>query len=205
MQQLISINDWRNSLLDTELNTSTKLVGIALAKYFRQDKLCFPSISTLMAECSIKSKHTVIKAIDELKKAGLIKVKKGELKYVSSLQNFYEFVGVDNSASNGASNGATNGAINAPEIREKGNIGNIGNNIIHAKSKKLVSPDWKPRDTTIAKLTEKGLDADKVVDKFINSCIAKNHKYIDFDRAILTWDWSRDASLKLEQEEKCWF
>lgn len=131
MQQ-IGINDWRNALLDTELSSSAKLVGVALAKYYRQEKPCFPSLMTLMAECSIKSKHTVIKAIDELKKSGMIKVKKGELRYVSSLQNYYEFVGVDDSANDsaingatkGATNGATKGAINAPEIREEVNKGN---------------------------------------------------------------------------------
>ena len=119
------INDWRNALLDTDLPMAAKLVGVAIAKYYRADKPCFPSLLTLMDECSIKSKHTVIKAIEDLKKAGVIKVRKKELRYVSSLQNYYEFVGVDDgandSATNGASNGATKGAINAPEIREEEN------------------------------------------------------------------------------------
>jgi hypothetical protein len=126
----LSINDWRVAVFDSELNTTAKIVGLAIARYWRPDKLCYPSISTLMIDCSIKSKHTVIEAIKTLKNAGLIKIKKGELKYLSSMQNFYELVGVNdsaddgasNSAVNGASNGATkgasNGAINAPEIRE---------------------------------------------------------------------------------------
>lgn len=68
--------------------------------------------------------------------------------------------------------------------------------------KKLVSVDWYPKPETVEKLKAKGLDADKTVEKFINSCRAKNLKYIDFDRAILAWDWSKDDSVK--QEDDCW-
>lgn len=68
--------------------------------------------------------------------------------------------------------------------------------------KKLVPDDWLPNEKTIMKLNEKGLDAKKTVERFINSCRAKNLKYIDFDRAILAWDWSKDSYVK---KEKCWF
>ena len=73
-----------------------------------------------------------------------------------------------------------------------------------AKRKKLVPDDWMPKEETIAKLNEKGLDAEKTVEKFINSCRAKNLKYIDFDRAILTWDWSKDASVKANSDGYDW-
>ena len=78
----ISINEWRNALFDSELSPSVKLVGLAIARYWRPDKLCYPSISTLMADCSIKSKHTIISAIKELSDTGFIKVKKGQIKYL---------------------------------------------------------------------------------------------------------------------------
>ena len=68
--------------------------------------------------------------------------------------------------------------------------------------KKLVPLDWYPKNETVDKLNEKGLDAEKTVERFINSCRAKNLKYVDFDRAILAWDWSKDASV---QKAKCWF
>ena len=68
--------------------------------------------------------------------------------------------------------------------------------------KKLVPVDWRPKNETIDKLKAKGLDAEKTVEKFINSCRAKNLKYIDFDRAILAWDWSKDESVK---QDECWF
>ena len=93
---------------------------------------------------------------------------------------------------------STENKQNNPNVNVNVNVND--NVIIKQKKKTLVSPDWKPKDTTVAKLTEKGLDADRVVDKFINSCIAKNLKYIDFDRAILTWDWSKDASLRVKNE-----
>lgn len=120
-----NINDWRNAVFDSELNTSAKIVGLAIARYWRPDKLCYPSISTLTADCSL-SKPSVIAAIKALKNAGLIKIKKGELKYLTSLQNFYELVGVgdgkddskDNGKDNSKSNGKTNGKIILPEIRE---------------------------------------------------------------------------------------
>ena len=67
--------------------------------------------------------------------------------------------------------------------------------------KKLVTDDWFPKDDTVQKLKEKGLDAKKTVEKFINSCRAKNLKYIDFDRAILAWDWSKDASVKQNDDD----
>lgn len=68
--------------------------------------------------------------------------------------------------------------------------------------KKLVPIDWFPKLETVDKLSAKGLDTEKVVERFINSCRAKNLKYADFDRAILAWDWSKDTSV---QKEKCWF
>ena len=63
------------------------------------------------------------------------------------------------------------------------------------KRKFLVPDDWMPKDETKLKLQNQGLDVPKVVAKFINSCQAKGLKYIDHDRAILSWDWSKDASL----------
>ena len=144
------VNDWRNAIFEAELNTATKLVALAIAKYWRPDKPCYPSLSTIMSDCSIKSKHTVIKAISELKENGLIKVKKGEIKYLSSMQNFYELVGVnsgaDNGASNGAvngaSNGAVNGALNAPEIREEENMVISNNKKINKKVFSKEFEEW---------------------------------------------------------------
>ena len=132
------INDWRNAIFEAELNTATKLVALAIAKYWRPEKPCYPSLSTLMSDCSIKSKHTVLKAISELKKCGLIKVKKGEIKYLSSMQNFYELVGVNS----GAVNGAVNGAINAPEIREEENKVISNNKKIYKKSFSKEFEEW---------------------------------------------------------------
>lgn len=64
------------------------------------------------------------------------------------------------------------------------------------KIKTLVAVDWQPDDKTKDKLASQGLDVPKVVEKFVNSCHAKGLKYIDFNRAILSWDWSKDVSVK---------
>ena len=124
------------------------------------------------------------------------------------ISNFKKFIngtkGKEYGVLGGAPKGNKNASKNNPKTTPNDNVNvndNVNDNvIIKQKKKTLVSPDWKPKDTTVAKLTEKGLDADRVVDKFINSCIAKNLKYIDFDRAILTWDWSKDASLRVKNE-----
>lgn len=133
----LSINDWRNAIFDAEINYSAKLVALAIARYWVADRLCYPSLSTISRDCSL-TKPTVINAIKILTDTGFIKVKKGELKYLSSLQNFYELVGVDDGKSNGKSNGkemvkpkvgqrSNDGKIDLLEIREEENIGNKEN------------------------------------------------------------------------------
>ena len=126
------------------------------------------------------------------------------------ISNFKKFIngtkGKEYGVLGGAPKGNKNASKNNPKTTPNDNVNvNVNDNdnvnvIIKQKKKTLVSPDWKPKDTTVAKLTEKGLDADRVVDKFSNSCVAKNLKCIDFDRAILTWDWSKDASLRVKNE-----
>ena len=64
------------------------------------------------------------------------------------------------------------------------------------KKKKAIADDWKPKPETVAKLREKNLSVDVVVEKFINSCLANNYKYVDFDRAILAWNWDKDKSVQ---------
>lgn len=68
------------------------------------------------------------------------------------------------------------------------------------KIKKLVDDDWQPNEATKSKLQAMGLDVPKVVEKFINSCQAKGLKYIDFNKAILAWDWSKDTSLQKDDD-----
>lgn len=63
------------------------------------------------------------------------------------------------------------------------------------KVKQLVPLDWYPKPETIEKLRKRGIDTDRVVEKFINSCHANNYRYINFDMAILAWNWERDKEL----------
>ena len=89
------------------------------------------------------------------------------------------------------------GANITPNILNNNNNKNNSNN--KEKRKQLVNDDWFPDEKTINKLKEKKLNVDKVVDKFINSCQAKNLKYIDFNKAILSWNWDNDPTLKQEE------
>ena len=87
------------------------------------------------------------------------------------------------------------GANIAPNLLNNNN----NNNNNKEKRKQLVNDDWYPDEKTVNKLKEKKLNVDKVVDKFINSCQAKNLKYIDFNKAILSWNWDNDPTLKQEE------
>lgn len=139
MQQSISINEWRNAVMDTELPTSAKMVAMAIAKYWRENKLCYPSIATLMADSSL-SKPSVISAIKALTEANFIRIKKGQIKYLSSLQNYYEFIGVDDGKVDSKNNGKVNGKNNGkddgkgdgkailPEISEISEVSEIREN-----------------------------------------------------------------------------
>lgn len=60
----------------------------------------------------------------------------------------------------------------------------------------LLPENWYPKESTIAKLKEKGVIVDKAIDKFINSCKAKRYKYADFDSALLSWDWEKDGLIE---------
>lgn len=131
------------------------------------------------------------------------------------IANFTKYLngskGAKYGALGGAPKGNRNAAKNNPKTTPNENV-NVNDNIKEniqsedcIKRKKLVPDDWSPNEKTIEKLNEKGLDAEKTVEKFINSCHAKNLKYIDFDRAILAWDWSKDPSLKVHIDNECWF
>lgn len=69
------------------------------------------------------------------------------------------------------------------------------------EKERVVSDDWTPKDSTIEKLEERNLDSEKVIQKFILSCQAKNRKYIDFDKAILSWNWENDKGVQKATKE----
>jgi hypothetical protein len=211
------INDWRNQLFQVQMSVYAKAVGCALASYYRDGQLCYPSIQTLCMDCCL-SKPTVIKAIKELEEHKFITIRKKQLKYLSALTNYYEFNGITNSQSDskddsksyGKSDSKTHSKPHLPEVRE---IREVSKTISSDKSLDIVKPrekkkiasvvpdDWQPGEVTAQKLKERGLDVSAVVEKFKNSCHAKGLKYIDFDRAILAWDWSSDKTLQIKEND----
>lgn len=56
--------------------------------------------------------------------------------------------------------------------------------------KKVVSDNWYPNEETQRKLEEKGLDVKKTVEYFINQCKAKGIAYVDYNRAMLNWNFT---------------
>lgn len=91
------------------------------------------------------------------------------------------------------------GANITPNLLNNNNSNNNNNN--KEKRKQLVNDDWYPDEKTVNKLKEKKLNVDKVVSKFIYSCQAKNLKYIDFNKAILSWNWDNNPTLKQEENK----
>ena len=127
----ISINDWRNSVLWCEnLNITHKAVACAICSFYRPDKHCFPSYTTLCEMLNV-SRATISASIKSLVKYKFLEVKKGEIQRLSSLTNFYVFVGVNDSLPNSSSDSLPNSSSDSLpselEIREEENIGNKGN------------------------------------------------------------------------------
>lgn len=62
--------------------------------------------------------------------------------------------------------------------------------------KTLVSEEWEPKEGTLEKLRERGLDPSFCVEQYKNACLAKGLKYINHDRALLSWSWDKEAKKK---------
>lgn len=146
MMEEITISDWRRKLCESELNSSAKLVGLVLANYFYCGKPCYPSLLTIANDCSL-SKPTVVNSIKILVDCGFIEIQKNKIKYLSALQNYYIFVGVNdgkddsksdsktNGKSDSKSKGKTKGKIILPYNIDKGDIYNIYNNLNNTEKK----------------------------------------------------------------------
>lgn len=209
MQPSISfgINDWRNQLLDLDCTCQVKCIAYTLSMHWREGKRCYPSQRVLAEEAGVDPK-TVRKALNFLEEVGLIKRKKLKIKALSFDLCEYEFFGVDtegNTEGNTGGNTEGNtGGNHTPEIREIREVREVREHISDKssicvpkrKNATLVPDDWQPDEKTRNKLLSNGLDPVLVAEKFKNSCHAKGLKYIDFNRAVLAWDWSRDPAVK---------
>ena len=139
------INDWRNAIFESDLSPKARLVGLALAKYYRQGKECFPSYRTLWADTGYTNNHTIAEAINELKESGFIRIKKGKIKNLSIQSQAYEFVGVTGEPTGeptGEVTGEVTGEKNSPEIREEENKVISNNKKINKKSFSKEFEEW---------------------------------------------------------------
>ena len=58
------------------------------------------------------------------------------------------------------------------------------------KKPKVVSEDWQPLDETKNKLSQRGIEnINACVDYFKHQCQAKGIEYVNYDRAILNWNF----------------
>lgn len=153
------INDWRNAIFESDLSPKARLVGLALAKYYRQGKECFPSYRTLWEDTGYTNNHTIAEAINELKESGFIRIKRGKIKNLSIQSQAYEFVGVTGEPTGevtgevtGEPTGEVTGENNSPEIREEENK-RISNN--KKTYKKVFSKEfeewWKETPRKVSK------------------------------------------------------
>ena len=65
--------DWRSSVVESNLSSSARLVGLVLTTFMNRNGLCFPSKDTIAAGCDF-SRRTVDKAVNELESAGYLEV-----------------------------------------------------------------------------------------------------------------------------------
>lgn len=202
------INDWRNRVFEEALSPKAKLVALALAKYYRQGKECYPSYSVLRDDTGYTNNHTIITAIEELKKAGLIKVKKGGVKCLSMQANSYEFIGVSTGEVTGVSTGEVTGEVTgeifAPQednkgIREKDNkkTSNKKNIINNKKNSKDKTKKFQP--PTLEEVRNYAMDRDRedLADKFFEYyneggwCDNQGKKLANWKQKFIRWeDWN---------------
>lgn len=194
------INDWRNRVFEEALSPKAKLVALALAKYYRQGKECYPSYSVLRDDTGYTNNHTIITAIEELKEAGLIKVKKGGVKYLSMQAHSYEFIGVSTGEVTGVSTGEVTGEVTgeifAPQEDNKktSNKKNIINNKKNSKDK---TKKFQP--PTLEEVRSYAMDRDRedLADKFFEYyneggwCDNQGKKLANWKQKFIRWeDWN---------------
>lgn len=196
------INDWRNAIFESGLSPKARLVGLALAKYYRQGKECFPSYRTLWEDTGYTNNHTIADAINELKESGFIRIKKGKIKNLSIQSQAYEFVGVNS----GESTGEVTGENNSPEIREEDNKINKRNNNIKNKrygecQNVLLSEEQ------FNKLSSEHPDLSLAIEKldtWLGTSGSKNRNknhYAYFKSNSWVWEGLKET----KSDDECWF
>lgn len=103
---------------------------------------------------------------------------------------------LDNGSDNNYPNHEDNPLYN--KNRNKNVNKNLNPNKENIKRKKVVSDDWYPDEKTCSALEAKGLDVQKTVEYFINQCKAKGIAYIDYNRAILNWNFKEEHLKKIK-------
>lgn len=90
----MTLNEYRDLILESELRSSSKLVAFILCQYFNQKTLeCYPSIRTL-EKTSCLSDKTIQSSLQELKDKSFISIEKKKAKNSNFNLNYYTLIGV---------------------------------------------------------------------------------------------------------------
>lgn len=192
-----------------ELGPSSLLVYSFLAKYANYSTgQCFPSIDTLATDCNV-SRNTVMKAIQKLSDAGLIAVEKertdhGYDRSIYTVLSKTDTPRCKNWTEPGSNSGPgpvqnldpNENQLNDMNLNESG-----GADAPPPKTKRAsqLPPDFALTDATKKWAADKGFPPHVVtseVEKFCDWHTAKGNKFVDWQRAFMTWmrnsrDWGK--------------
>ena len=88
---LLSKSEFRKHILEAEVSAHAKLLIFTLLEYHNEKTgMCYPSQSTLSADCGL-CRNTIKKAAEECEKVGLFVIKKKRLTGSRSTVNTYKF------------------------------------------------------------------------------------------------------------------
>lgn len=84
----INIVAWRDSILESNLTATEKLVCVALAKFYRPGYEIYPSINKLSVNTSL-TERSLYRVLNSLQNKGVITIERKQLKYSKTYHNIY--------------------------------------------------------------------------------------------------------------------
>lgn len=169
---------------ELKLKGNELLVYAIIFGFSQDEETRFSGSLSYLADWTNSTKQGVLKNLKSLIDKGFIK----KYEYTKNNVKFVEYYSTE--FNGGIKQSLTNNIEidNLDYILKKEKIDK------KEKNKVMVSDDWLPDEATRKKLTDQGLDWRTITEKFINACQAKGYKYINHNKAILSWDWSREKN-----------
>ena len=181
-------------LWDADLNSTEKLVALALADHADDRGVCWPGQVGIAKKCGM-SDRTVIRSIKSLENKNILKVERRiDPGTGHKLNNIYYFLPGDKVA-HGPGDKQGRSQVTEDHINHQSNHQYKKKEKAHALStavaenQKLISTKWKPSDRVLEKISDRGLpDPDKkTINKFISYYRKKKIVLTSPDGAFLSW------------------